>query len=144
MIGGKPGARFPFRQNGSRAATRMALDAAMRRLREIFILAALLVGAVGFVLWYVARRKSEQRARPSAPRVVGPVIDSPKIDLTKIDGQTLDLSSGRPVVRDSAEDRAAIEKALHDIEAATRGVQFGPDDGGPNKKAEPAAPPPKN
>ena len=58
------------------------------------------------------------------------------VDLTKNDGKTIDFSSGRPVVKDSAADRAAIEKAKKDMDAAVKEVSFGP----PAKKTLPGNP----
>jgi len=47
------------------------------------------------------------------------------------DGKTIDFSDGSPAVKDSAADRAAIDAAVKDIDAASRDVSF------------PAEPPPK-
>jgi hypothetical protein len=64
----------------------------------------------------------------------------PPVDLTKHDGKTIDFSSGKPVVKDTPEDRAALEKAQKEMAEATKGVTFQ----APNKKPEPPpAPVPK-
>jgi zona occludens toxin (predicted ATPase) len=44
----------------------------MRRNKEIMILLGLLVGMMGFVLWYVIDRRAKNRANP-APTAVQPV-----------------------------------------------------------------------
>lgn len=102
----------------------------MRRSKEILVLLALLLGAVAFVLWYVADRRAAMRAAPAAaePKAVGPVAaEPPFVPLGgPNEGKTIDFSSGKPVVTDSPEDRAALEKALREIAEATRDVKFGP------------------
>lgn len=86
------------------------------------MLLVLLVGAMGFVLWYVIDRRAKNRAAaPVAARQVSP---EPPVDLTKVDGKTVDFSSGRPVVKDSADDKAALDAALKDIAEATKDVTF--------------------
>ncbi len=44
----------------------------MRRNKEIIILLGLLVGMMGFVLWYVIDRRARNRTNPT-PAVVQPV-----------------------------------------------------------------------
>lgn len=103
----------------------------MFRSKEILFLLVLLVGAMAFVLWYVVDRRAKNRAAPPvATRTLAP---EPPVDLTKTDGKTVDFSTGRPVVKETAEDQAAIDAALKDIAAATQGVTF---------KAAPQAPEP--
>lgn len=109
--------------------------AGMRRSKEIMVLLALLLGMMAFVLWYVLDRRGRTRAIP--PVSLTPPPPARPVDLTQHDGQTLDLSSGRPVVKDSAEDRAALVKAKQEMDEAMKGVTFGP----PARK--PAPPPEK-
>jgi hypothetical protein len=62
------------------------------------------------------------------------------------DGKSIDLSSGRPVVRDDARSRAAIEKSLREMEEAARSVTFQTIPSQvviEKKKEEPAPPAPK-
>lgn len=42
------------------------------------------------------------------------------------DGKTIDFSSGKPVVKDSTKEKAAIDAAVKEIDEATKGVSFGP------------------
>ncbi|MDD2762986.1 MAG: hypothetical protein PHE83_03305 [Opitutaceae bacterium] len=64
------------------------------------------------------------------------------VDLTRHDGQTIDFSSGRPVVKDTPGDRAATEKAVQEMEEAVKDITFNPS---PPKAAEQKpAEPPKN
>jgi maltose-binding protein MalE len=50
------------------------------------------------------------------------------------DGKTIDFSSGKPVVKDSAKEKAAIDKAVKEMEEAAKGVTF------TSPTAPPAAP----
>jgi hypothetical protein len=125
----------------------------MRRSKEIVILLVLLVGTMAFVLWYVAQRKARNKAEaarpiPAAttpPANLPPGARGPEpVDLAGPNNRkTIDFSSGQPVVKDSAEDKAAMDTALKDMAAAVDDVSFGPT---PNKKTEPATatPPPKS
>ena len=55
------------------------------------------------------------------------------VDLARHDGQTIDFSSGKPVIKDSPEDRAALEKAAKEMAEAAKDVTFD----APKKKPEP-------
>lgn len=90
------------------------------------MLVALLVTAMAAVLWYVIERRARHRAAPPAV--------TQTVDLTKHDGKTIDFSSGKPVVKDSPEDQAAIAAALKDMEEASKDTTFGTP---PPKKPEP-------
>lgn len=46
------------------------------------------------------------------------------VDLTKPDRQTVDFSSGKPVLKDSIEDKAAIDAAMKDITSAEKETTF--------------------
>ena len=116
------------------------------------VLLALLIGAMAFVLWYVIDRraklhalpavvtKSAEPASPAKPATVATPAEP--VDLTKHDGQTIDFSSGKPVVKDSPEDRAEMEKAAKEMEEAAKEVSFGPP--AKKKEPEPTPVPPKN
>lgn len=137
----------------------------MRVPKEIAVLLVLLAGVMIFVLWYVIDRKAKMRAesqaRPASPATqtvtpstapspnataatppAPPASDSVALG-TATEKKTVDFSSGQPVVKNSAEDQAAMDTALKDMAAATDGVSFGP---APKKKAAgdsaaPATPP---
>lgn len=76
--------------------------------------------------------------------LTGPAVVAAPAQSVDLGGQnerkTIDFSSGKPVVKDSAEDKTAIDAALKDMAEATKDVTFE----APKKKAEPAATPPKN
>jgi hypothetical protein len=119
----------------------------VRRNKEILVLAGLLLAMVGYVLWYVIDRRARMRATPpaaaqpagriSAGPPAGPGPVPAPVDLTQHDGQTVDFSTGRPVVKDSAEDRAAIARAKQEMDEAVKGVTFGPPAGKPPPPPEP-------
>jgi hypothetical protein len=67
-----------------------------------------------------ARSQPPEPLPPLAPGVV-PIRDQ----------KTIDFSSGKPVVKDDAAEKAAIEAALREMEEATKGVTFGPNSGPP-------------
>ena len=48
------------------------------------------------------------------------------------DGKTIDFSGGRPVIRDSAADKASMDAAVKEMDAASKSVTFPPD--APEKK----------
>jgi maltose-binding protein MalE len=55
------------------------------------------------------------------------------------DGKAIDFSSGKPVIKDSAKEQAAIAKAVKEMEEAAQGVTFSASQPQPTsqKKAEP-------
>ena len=112
----------------------------MRKLpREILLLLLLLLLGIGGVLWYVLDR----RANPPAPVTARVPVPEPAgmVDLTKHDKQTIDFSSGRPVVKDSPEERAELAAAEKELAEAVRDVTFGPP---PKKPPVPPPTPPRN
>ena len=106
----------------------------MRLPKEIAILLILLIVAMASVLGYVIVRRSRwHRAPPVAVQPAGtatpkkPAVgEASPVDLTKHDGETVDFSSGRPVIKQSAADKAALDAGLKDIADATKDVTFGP------------------
>ncbi len=118
----------------------------MRRSKEIVVLLVLFAALSVFVLWYVGQRRAENRARakdPAARRELGPFrpdATAPVVDLRETDRKTIDFSSGQPVVKDTAADRAALEQGLKDIEEARKNVTF---EAPAPKPAPAAAPEPK-
>lgn len=61
------------------------------------------------------------------------------------DGKTIDFSTGKPVVKNSAEEQAIIDAAVKEMDAAAKDVSFGPTASpAPEKKpADGATLPPK-
>jgi hypothetical protein len=99
-----------------------------------------LAALFGAVLWL-----HSQRRRPALAPAPGAAAPSPAtaepVDLTKHDGQTIDFSSGQPVVKDSPADRAALEKAAKEMEEATKDMTFTPPK--PKEPEQKPAEPPK-
>ena len=48
----------------------------------------------------------------------------PHPEVTIQDGKAIDFSSGKPVVKDSAKEKASIEKAVKEMDEASQGVSF--------------------
>jgi hypothetical protein len=88
-----------------------------RRLALIFLaLAALIAGMLAF--------------RFFKPGIAARTNPSVAIE----DGKTIDFSSGKPVVKDSAQDKAAIDAAVKEMEEAVKDVTFGPPPAKPAEK----------
>lgn len=70
--------------------------------------------------------------RNPAP-VPGPATPS-RAEVPIEDGKTIDFSGGRAEVRDTPEDRAALERAKREMEEAARDVKFAPTKTGPKSR----------
>jgi len=70
------------------------------------------------------------------PAIVNPSAPKPEVAIQ--DEKTIDFSSGKPVVKDSAEEKAIIANSVKEMNEAAAGIRFGP----APKPAEPAAKPP--
>jgi len=92
----------------------------------------LLLLLAGATAWWGWRRFGPQPVPPVAAKPAAPV------DLAKHDGETLDFSSGKPVVKDSPADKAALDKAAKEMAEAAKDVTFE----APKKMAEPPPAPP--
>ena len=66
-----------------------------------------------------------------------------KSEIAIQDGKTIDFSSGRPAVKDDANQKAALEKSLKEMDAAAANVTFAPKPSAEKKSAEPSPVPPK-
>jgi hypothetical protein len=109
------------------------------RSKEIIVLLVLFVAMVAGTTWYVIdRRAKNRRAAPPAtattPTAATPAAPGPLIERTppepialgtkETERKTIDFSSGQAVVKDTAEDQAALEAGLKEIAEATQGVTF--------------------
>lgn len=65
-------------------------------------------------------------AYASQPRTAGRTM----VPVAIQDGKTIDFSSGRPVTRDGAADKAALDAAVKEIDAASKDVTFPADSTG--------------
>jgi hypothetical protein len=98
-------------------------------------LIALLVSALatGAALWFYL----EPLRRVPAPAAAGATPAGPAQELVLLptraptptpvpiqDGKTLDFSGGKAVVKDNADDKAALDQGLKEIDEATKSVTF--------------------
>jgi hypothetical protein len=114
-----------------------------------FIIFFIAVGAIG--AWFFraqAYRNAPgvQNPRPTPPPAAA-TAPSPtasatgaaaKTEVAIQNEKTIDFSSGKPVVKDSAEEKAIIANSVKEMNEAAAGITFGP----APKPAEPAAKPP--
>ncbi|MBI5769723.1 MAG: hypothetical protein HZA93_18250 [Verrucomicrobia bacterium] len=122
----------------------------------MLVLLALIAGGIYFLRGRPNRAPADRasgapRANPStaplqpvpAAPAVAPAADGPTVRAGRNgvpvpvqDGKTIDMSTGRPVVRDDERSRAAIEKAKKEMADAAADVTFQPQPA--PKKADPA------
>ncbi len=79
--------------------------------RRVVIRIVLITGLLAY--WYFFRPQDES-PRPLPPEV--------SIE----DGKTIDFSKGKAEVRNTAEDQAAMDAAVKEMEEATKDISFGP------------------
>jgi hypothetical protein len=100
-------------------------------MRRHLLALILIVAGIALGLWW----SRSHRATPSGP---------PPQPVRIEDKKTIDFSSGKPVVRDSHEDQAVIDKAVKEMDAATKDITFGPNSAlapsPPKKPADPSEP----
>lgn len=119
----------------------------MKRVPWILIvLAALVVGAAFFLRDKPVRPTSADEAAATSnaetvsgsfkPAAANVTIALPKPSVVEIqDGKTIDFSAGMPIVKDTDKDKAALDRALKQMEEAAAGVSFGsPKEPAPVKK----------
>lgn len=80
------------------------------------LLLLLVLTALAFSLAWLKISRFRPPPPEPAPAAVVPIEE----------GKTIDFSSGRAEVRDSAADRAALEKALAEMKAAEAGITLPP------------------
>lgn len=72
------------------------------------------------------------------PATTNPATTNPATAVAIQNEKTIDFSSGKPVIKDSAEEKAIIANSVKEMNEAAAGITFGP----APKPAEPAAKPP--
>lgn len=97
-------------------------------MRRILLLIALALLALG--VWSLSRPRAPRRAIKPAAAAAASEVPIP-------DGKTLDFSSGKPVVKDSAAERAELNRAVKAMDAAAAGVTFAPVPAGNQTAARP-------
>ena len=112
-----------------------------------FIIFFIAVGAVG--AWFFRAQAYRTAPAPSAttpsPAAVTPPTTaaaatavSPKPEVAIQNEKTIDFSSGKPVLKDSAEEKVIIANSVKEMNEAAAGITFGP---APKPAAKPPAPP---
>lgn len=91
--------------------------------RLLYFALGLVTGMIGGYLYL----RHRQPPPPIAPASVSPPDPAQALPNVAIqEGKTIDFSSGRPEIRDTPEDRAALEKAKREMDEATKDVVFAP------------------
>jgi len=110
--------------------------------RKFFWLLVAVAAGVALGYWF-----NRPPAPPTPPEVKAKANPPPPAEPVAIqDRKTIDFSSGRPVVKDSAQERAIIDAAVKEMDEAAKNVSFGPIASPAPTKKPPApaeAPPPK-
>lgn len=92
--------------------------------RLLYFVLGLVAGMVG---GYLYLRHRPAPPPPIAPATVPPPTPAqPRPEVAIQEGKTIDFSSGKPEIRDTPEDRAALEKAKAEMDEATKDVVFPP------------------
>ena len=83
---------------------------------------------LGVALWFGWRTFRRQTAAAAAarPAPAAPAKTAEPVNLLEHDGAAIDFSSGRPVVKNTPADRAAVAREVQAMDAATKDVTFQP------------------
>jgi hypothetical protein len=92
--------------------------------RGYLVVLLLIALAIAGLYYFPAAKPSASAARDST--LAQPLPGKSKREVAIEDGKTIDFSSGAPIVKDDQKQKAAIEKSLKEMDAAARGVTFGP------------------
>jgi hypothetical protein len=104
-----------------------------RALWVFVVVAALVLAAV---LWWRNQAAAPSPAgHPAGAQTAVPGSPAPKAkpEVSIEDGKTIDFSSGVPIVKDDAKEKAAIERSVKAMEEAAKEVTFGPPPPAPTK-----------
>jgi hypothetical protein len=84
-----------------------------------------------------------RRFRPAGIQPVAAGKNSPTVEIQ--DGKTIDFSSGKPVLKDSPQEKAIIDAAVKEMDDAAKNVTFAPSaPPAPTQKAAGPGTPPAN
>ncbi len=92
--------------------------------RLVYFVIGLLAGMVGGY-FYLRHRSAPPPAVAPTPATATTETES-LTDVAIQEGKTIDFSSGKPEIRDTPEDRAALEKAKAEMDEATKDIVFEP------------------
>lgn len=112
-------------------------------MKKPLIALALMVVLVGLALIFSGRKRAVAPARDSAASPATPPTTSTtqKTTVAIQDGKTLDFSSGKPVLKDSADEKAIIEQSVKEMNEAAASVTFGPASKAPATDTKKPTPP---
>jgi hypothetical protein len=112
------------------------------KTRRLWTLVTFVIAAVlALALWSMRRHDATP---PQATTPAGKTAPGGKAtSVVPIeDRKTIDFSSGTPVVKDSAQEKAIIDRAAKEMEEAAKDVSFSPPETTEPTKAEPTKPAP--
>lgn len=96
----------------------------MKRRALLFAL-GLLAGLTGGYFYFRHRPPAPAPAvSPGSPATPDPVTAPAEVPIQE--GKTIDFSSGQPEIRETEEDRAALERAKREMDEATKDITFAP------------------
>lgn len=103
--------------------------------RLMYFVIGVLAGMIGGYFYLQHRSAPPPGVSPTTPQPAAATKPLPEVAIQE--GKTIDFSKGAPEIRDTPDDRAALEKAKKEMDEATKDVVFAP-----TKPAEatPAAP----
>jgi hypothetical protein len=86
------------------------------RARNLWLLLIVGLGVLLGYLWQHRRANPPPVTAVTVPRPVVPIQNQ----------KTIDFSSGRPVVKDSASDQAILDSAVKEMAEASKDIRFAP------------------
>lgn len=92
--------------------------------RLLYFFAGVLAGLIGGFFYLRHRSAPPPVVAPSPPAPTAETKPLPEVAIQE--GKTIDFSKGTPEIRDTPEDRAALEKAKREMDEATKDVVFAP------------------
>ena len=118
-------------------------------MKKPFVLVGVLVVlAVSAAIFFARKPTPVPALAPDKPKTGSlpsanpPVASSAPVATVAIqDGKTLDFSTGKPVLKDSAEEKAIIEQSVKEMNEAAASVTFGPRPTAPAADTKKPAPP---
>lgn len=105
--------------------------------RLMYFVIGVLAGMIGGYFYLQHRSAPPPAVPPTTPPPATATKPLPEVAIQE--GKTIDFSKGTPEIRDTPEDRAALEKAKSEMDEATKDVVFAPTkttDGAPAAEAE--------
>ncbi len=92
--------------------------------RLVYFVIGVLAGMIGGYYYLTHRSAPPPAGSPTTPPPAAATKPLPEVAIQE--GKTIDFSKGTPEIRDTPEDRAALEKAKREMDEATKDVVFAP------------------